>query len=146
MITRLGVFSRLEMLRSCDLRPTNQQVQNFCKTFDSPKYKYIYIYMRVCVCVPVFFWLGWIVWLIKPWRIFYAKSALYIYMYTEYVICINVLSITFLNKSELIFLSQLNGFNHFCQCRIILFAINYLFVHIEMDMHSRFVSELFVIV
>ena len=39
----------------------------------------------------------------------------------------HILLITFLNESELIFFSQLNGFTYFNQIQIILFIINHLF-------------------
>ena len=44
-------------------------------------YIYIYIYMCVCVCVCVcVIWFGWVIWHINPWRLFNAKSSLYIYI------------------------------------------------------------------
>ena len=46
-----------------------------------------------------------------------------------YMICKHILLPTFLNKPELIFLTQLNSFKYFYLTWVILFAINHLFAH-----------------
>ena len=45
------------------------------------------------------------------------------------MICKYILLITFLNKPELIFCTELNGFKYFYLTQIILFTINHLFAH-----------------
>ena len=60
----------------------------------NPIYIYIYIYIYMI-------WFGWVLWHINHWRLFNAKSSLYIYI--RYMICKHILLIIFLNKTELIF-------------------------------------------
>ena len=47
------------------------------------------------------------------------------------MICMHILSITFLNEKGLIFLKQLNSFQYCYLISIILFTINPLFAHSE---------------
>ena len=67
---------------------------------------------------------------------FYVQSFLYIYIYIYIVsnICFlnTSLYITFLNESELIFFTLLNGVTDFYLIRIILFTINHLLAHSSM--------------
>ena len=52
-----------------------------------------------------------------------------LYTYILNMICNHILLITFFNESELIFITQLNGFKYFFLTRIILFATNLFFAH-----------------
>ena len=45
-------------------------------------------------------WFGWVLWDIKHCRLLNTKSILYIYI--KYMISEHILSITFLNQSEII--------------------------------------------
>ena len=51
------------------------------------------------------------------------------YVYIKYMISKHIFLITFLNKLELIFFIQLNGFTNFYLIQIILFTINHLLAH-----------------
>ena len=50
-----------------------------------------------------------------------------VYTYTLNMICKPILPLTFLTEPELIFFTQLNGFEYFYQIRIITFTINHFF-------------------
>ena len=54
---------------------------------------------------------------------------LFLYIYIKYMICKHILLITFLNESEFILGSPLNGFTYFYLMGMILFSINHLFAH-----------------
>ena len=72
-------------------------------------------------------WFGWLLWHINHFRLFNAKSSLYIYI--KYMICKLILLITFLNEPQHNFFTQLNGLKYSYLIRIILLTINHLFAH-----------------
>ena len=115
------------------------------------QYQILFIHIYLIYMI----WLGWVLWHINPWWLFNAQTSLYIYIeciwfgwvswhinpcgslnaksslyiYIKYIGFVNMLLITFLNESRLIFCRQLNGSNNCYVTQKNPLNISHLFTH-----------------